>query len=265
MGRITAGLVKSFRNWERSTQIAFIVAFILFLVAFLLVLIVPITDRQPFLIGTIGSLFAMQLIFMWGNRNMVTSFTAAQRLYLQEDFQSARLLLEKLDEEGKSDVRSLTLLANTYRQLGLLDQSEEFVKKALDFSPFNHFPLYSFGRTLLIKGDYAGAITAIQQALDAGAPQIVRFDLAEALYRAGHVDDAVIILREILNLEQELFRLLMTEYLLYRVAASPAPSPHKIEAGITYWRELSARFQHTPYGQALSADIAVMQDLLEAS
>ncbi|MEP6987316.1 MAG: hypothetical protein ABI970_17055 [Chloroflexota bacterium] len=264
MGKVTAYLIKAFRSWERSTQLAFIIAFVLLLISFAVVLVSAGNLRQSALIGFVGLIIALQIIFMWGNRTMVTAFTLAQRRYLAEDFIGARDILVSFHSTDKPDVNSLTLLANTYRQLGVLDKSEEIVKKALALRPFDHFPLYSFGRTLLIRGIYAQAIDMLKQALQVGAPSIVEFDLGEALYRDSQFDASAEILERIRDPQQEPFRLLMTDYLLYRMARRDAPNTVEVSAGIGYWRELAIRFQSTPYGQLLADDVAFMQSLVEA-
>lgn len=264
MGKITAYLIRAFRNWEHSTQAAFILAFVLLIVAFVVVLSSSGSLRQNALIGFVGLIIALQIIFMWGNRTMVTAFTQAQRRYLAEDFIGARDILERHLETGKANVNTLTLLANTYRQLGMLDKSEEIVKKALALRPFDHFPLYSFGRTLLIRGLYVQAVDILRQALEAGAPAIVEFDLGEALYRDRQFDAAAEVLERVHSPGQEAFRLLMTDYLLYKLGRTDAPTAEVVTDGIVYWRELASRFQTTPYGQILADDVAFMQSLVEA-
>ncbi|MBZ0280363.1 MAG: tetratricopeptide repeat protein [Anaerolineae bacterium] len=264
MGRITSYLIRSFRSWDRSSQIALLVALALLVITFFALVYGPLTLRQPALIGFLGLLFGTQIIFMWANRGMVTPYTQAQRRYLAEDFEGARQLLEELQAADKADVSALTLLANTYRQLGMLEESERVVKKAIEIRPFDHFSLYGFGRTLLVMGRYAEAAEAITQALEAGAPPIVRLDLGESLYRMGNLDDARMALEMVHQIEQESFRALMTEYLLYRVGAGGRPLRPLIEAGLPYWRATLKRFQHTPYGQSLVADVQDMQTLLEA-
>ncbi|MBI1279487.1 MAG: tetratricopeptide repeat protein [Anaerolineaceae bacterium] len=264
MGKITAYLIKAFRGWERSTQLAFITAFVLLLISFVVVAASSGSLRQNALIGFVGLIFALQIIFMWGNRSMVTAYTQAQRRYLAEDFVAARDILERHLSAGKSDVSSLTLLANTYRQLGMLGKSEEIVKKALALRPFDHFPLYSFGRTLLIRGLYAQAVDTLRQAIEAGAPSIVEFDLGEALYRNGDYDAAAEVLERVRDPRQEPFRLLMTDYLLYKMGRSAVPDVDEVNAGINYWRELAIRFAETSYGHTLADDVAFMQSLVEA-
>jgi len=265
MGKITAYLLKAFRSWERSTQFAFVMALILLMVSFVVIMFSSGNLRQSALIGFVGLIIALQLIFMWGNRTMVTAYTQAQRRYLAEDFSSARDILEDFHNRSKPDVFSLTLLANTYRQLGLLDKSEEIVKKALALRPFDHFPLYSFGRTLLIRGSYAQSIETLRQALQAGAPLIVEFDLGEALYRNGEFDASAGVLERIRDPQQEPFRLLMTDYLLFKMQRNGAPEAVEVAAGLAYWQELANRFASTPYGQSLANDVAFMHSLGEAN
>lgn len=264
MGRITSYLIRSFRSWEHSSQIAFLSALILMLVTFFVLIYGPLDLRQPALIGFLGLLFGTQIIFMWANRGMVTPYTQAQRLYLAEDFVGARAILEDLQATDKADVSALTLLANTYRQLGMLEESERVVKKAIEIRPFDHFSLYGFGRTLLVTGRYAEAAGAITQALEAGAPSIVYLDLGESLYRSGQPEASREALETVHGTTQESFRALMTVYLLYRMGAGGKPSHELLEAGLPYWREIVKRFQHTPYGQTLAADVQDMQRLLEA-
>ncbi len=263
MGKITAYLFSKFRAWEQSTQLAFITAFVLMLIALVVFSVSTGELRQNALIGFIGLIFALQVIFMWGNRTMVTAFTLAQRRYLAEDFDGARQILEQFHTTGKPTVSSLTLLANTYRQLGFLEESEEIVKKALALRPFDHFPLYSFGRTLLIKGLYVQAAETIQQAIEANAPPIVYFDLGEAQYRAGNFEAAAAALGQLGDVDQEPFRSLMTAYLLYRMQLGAAPAVELVNTGIVYWQELADRFKTTSYGQILADDVAYLQSLVE--
>jgi hypothetical protein len=56
----------------------------------------------------------------------------------------------------------------------------------------------------------------------------------------------------------------MTDYLLYRMDRGGIPNTVEVATGIDYWRELATRFQTTPYGQTLAADVAFMQSLVEA-
>lgn len=265
MIRLFHDFLSMFRAWELSARLAFLLALVLLVISLILMRFGPAEIRQPALVGFVGLIFASQVIFMWGNRHMVTSFTRAQRRYRAEDFEGARLILERLQAEGKADAAALTLLANTYRQLGMLDASEQIVRKALLLRPSDPFPLYSLGRTLLVQGKYNDAILILQQAIEAGAPELVEFDLGEALYRAGNVEDSRTILNQIHWTNQEAFRRVMTDYLLYRIGDCGPPAPKVISSGLVYWQSSADRFQQTPYGQALAKDVAEMQRLMEGT
>jgi tetratricopeptide (TPR) repeat protein len=252
-----------FQLWERSVQISFILALGLLLVTFLAVAIGPVSLRQPALVGGFGLLIVAQIIFMWANRNLVTPYTQAQRYYLAEDFPAAQQILEALVANGKADFRALTLLGNTYRQLGRLDESQEVLTKALAIRPSDPFPLYGFGRTLLIKGLYAEAAEIINRALAEGAPVAVEIDLGEALYRQGRKDEARKVFQDHLSTESEPHRKLMRVYLLYRLDAGEMPSRELLDAGLPFWQQTVERFETTPYGQTLADDVRQMQALIE--
>jgi tetratricopeptide (TPR) repeat protein len=208
-----------------------------------------------------GLLIITQIVIMWGNRGMVTPYTKAQRAYLAEDFVTARQVLEVLHANGKADYRDLTLLGNTYRQFGYLGKSEEVLTEALQLRPNHHFPLYGFGRTLLVQGRYAEAIDALQRALAAGAPSVVQFDLGDACFRHEEWEQARRVLEGVTSLTEEPHRALMAAYLLYRLEAGEPPSAELVEAGLSYWRAECERFRQTSYGQALANDVRYMQTL----
>lgn len=263
MGRFITFLVDRFRQWERPAQIGLALAFGLLVMTLLAAAFGPATLRQPSLIGAFGLLIAVQVIFMWANRHLVTPFTQAQRAYLAEDFDTTRRILESLDAADKSNARSLTLLGNTYRQLGLLDESQDALTKAVIFDPSDPFPLYGFGRTLLVKGLYVEAADALVRAVAAGAPPVVHTDLGETLYRQGKNEEARTTLESNKGTTQEPHRVLMAGYLLYRMGAGQPPSQELLRAGLPFWLASARRFQHTPYGRALADDVRHMQQLME--
>jgi Tfp pilus assembly protein PilF len=261
MGRFTRYLFQSFRTWERASQFSMVLDLTLLVLSVLVALFGPPTLRQPALIGFFGLVVVAQIIFMWSSRGMVTPYTQAQRAYLAEDFETARRLLEQQVDEAKADVKVLTLLGNTYRQLGLLDKSEQVLTKALALRPEDHFPLYGFGRTLLVQGRYAEAAEALQHAVETGAPPIAQVDLGEAFYRAGEPTRALAVLRAARHLQQEPHRALLVGYLLNRLGEA-ADVPLLAEAQ-DYWREQAERYRFTPYGAALAEDVQQMRIFIE--
>jgi tetratricopeptide (TPR) repeat protein len=264
MGSLTGLLLSRFRAWDRPSQVSFLLAVVFLTFALAAAAYGPPELRQPATIGVIGLVIMAQVIFMWANRGMVTPFTLAQRHYMHGEFDAAREILEALWADGTRDVQALTLLGNTYRQLGLLDESEAVLYEAVNKHPNHYFPLYGFGRTLLVQGDYEEAAQSILKALELGAPVVVSFDVGEAFYRGGNLAMAVDYLRHAAsNLDREPHRALMAAYLLYRLNAGAAPSAGLIRDSLAYWQAQAELYHFTPYGMALAADIEGMQLLME--
>jgi tetratricopeptide (TPR) repeat protein len=261
MGRITARVLALFHAWDRPSQVAMILALALLLVVLLVYLLGPVELRQTSVIGCFGLIIVMQVIIMWANRGMVTAYTKAQRAYLAGDFAGAAAILEQARTDGKANMKMLTLLGNTLRQLGRLEESTVILEEALAIEPNHHFSLYGFGRTLLVKGSYAEAAMFIQQAVDSGAPDIVLLDLGEALFRAGDHHLARGTLERALMTNDEPQRSLMAVYLLYCMDGNPPPAD-LLQAGLPYWQAQAERFAHTPYGQALAEDVRSMQAIM---
>jgi tetratricopeptide (TPR) repeat protein len=256
MGKFTAYLLSKLKNWDTPSKIAMTIC----LVLLVLTLITAATGgdrlRTPAIIGSMGLIVAAQGVFMWANRDMVASYTGAQRAYLAGDFKSARAILEAVQKNGQASAQVLTLLGNTYRQLGLTAESEAVLYEAVNNSPNHYFPLYGFARTLLVTGRYAESIDAFQRALENGAQTIVRFDLAEAYYRQGNWDDARNQLTQAkLYVHDEPHRALMTAFWLYKLEAGKRPSRRLTADGIGYWEAQAELFQETPYGDAVASDI----------
>lgn len=264
--------MKSFRHaileqaagWDRPTRIAMTVALILLVGMFAGLAFGGDTLRLPSIVGIVTLMLTMQGIALWGNRRMVTPYTQAQRHYLAGEFQSAQHILETQRQSQNATLRELTLLGNTYRQLGMLDESQSVLYEALDISPDHHFPLYGFGRTLMAKGDYQQAAAYIQCALNAGAPPVVVGDLAEAYYRVGDTESTQQALDGIdEHIHNVPHRQLMTTYIRYRLNMKADPLPTWERDGLAYWQESARRFAHTPYGQALAQDVSEIQSLIE--
>ncbi|TVR21054.1 MAG: hypothetical protein EA396_08975 [Anaerolineaceae bacterium] len=258
MGWLTAQIFKRLSNWERPAQIGFFMALVVLLP--LLVVAVSAADsgiRAAAALSAVAVMMVMQGIFLWANRNMVTPFAAAQRAYRAGEFEQALAILEKLRADGKRDVSALTLLGNTYRQVGQLEKSAAILSECLNIYPTHYFPLYGFGRTLLAQGHYARAAENIHAALENGAPAVVRFDLAESHYRSGDTEAARRLLLAVRpELDDEPHRALMADYLLHQLAERPAPD---VSAdALAFWRTQAHLFRDTPYGQAVADDVNAM-------
>jgi tetratricopeptide (TPR) repeat protein len=250
-----------FPVWERPAQIGFVLALILLVMAFVLILVSPQEERVRFLVAFGALTLVAQGIVMWANRGMVAPITAAQRAYLRGDFDAVIGILEPLHAADKADVAHLTLLGNTYRQLGRLGESAHVLSEAIDKVPNHHYSLYGFGRTLIVEGRYKEGAEYIARALAVGAPSIVQFDLGEALYRVGQYDEAFATLRDLRD--EEPHRLLMSSYWRYRMEDGNPPSQALIAAGLPYWQGQAERFSHTPYGQAVAEEVMQLTALME--
>lgn len=257
-------LLTAFRAWDRPSQIAFTAAVGLLLLAVGIASAGPDHLRQPATIGVMGLVFTLQGVFLWANRGMVTPLTRAQRLYRSGDLQAARAILEDLYTRHKAHVQAMTLLGNTYRQLGMIQESVRVLSEAVNNHPNHYFSRYGFGRTLLVAGRYADAAQHIEAALANGAPPVVGVDAGEAWYRLGNDQRAVACLQATpVDLRSEPHRALMKAYLLYRLDAGQRPEPDVIHAGLTYWQAQVALFGQTPYGASLEDDIRAMQSLIK--
>lgn len=211
-------------------------------------------------VGFFIVVIALQALILWGSRGaMMTPYGQAQHAFINGDFAAAQRLLSDHLQQHPEDVRALTLLGNTYRQLGLLPESRAILSRALNIAPEHYFPLYGFGRTLLSEGQYAEAAAQIERALAAGAPSVIQFDFAEALYHAGERQHAVEVLREVRSKLREPYRQLMAQHLLHQAGVDVQPTPELIREGLPYWEASAERFQTTSYGIRLGEIVTMLR------
>ena len=267
---ITRMLMKQVPRWDRPTQAALGIALVLLVGMIGVVIFGGEALRIPAIVG-VGTLFlVVQVIALWGNRELVTPFTQAQRLYLDGGIRAALDVLQA--ECDTLDMQGLTLLGNIQRQLGDLDASEAALQAALDDSPGHHFPLVGLGRTQMAQGRYEDAQTCFKQALSGAGLPVVRYDLAEAYYRAGELSLALDELdavprpeharpEQVAGPRTEPYRLLLADWLAYRFGDREPPTNERLFAGLPYWEAAAERFAHTPYGAAVAADVQAMRDL----
>lgn len=258
--------IERFRRWDAPSQVGIVIAVVLFFPALYVAREGSEDIRTPATIGAMGLVISIQAIYLWANRGMVSLYTKAQRFYLNGDLEQARDLLERARQAEKAGFRALTLLGNTYRQLGEIGYSKAILLEAIDIAPNHYFPRYGFGRTLLVNGEYAEAVEQIQQALAFGGQPIIQFDLGEALYRAALYDKAVDALLASLP-TLDLPRSIMAHYLLTRLDVDDlsAPSSDEIHEGLVYWQSQADLFAHTPYGIVLQQDIGELRRLIEGN
>lgn len=267
MGRLTAFLIAKFRLWDQRAQAGLFIALVLMVPAIITATTGPQHLRIPATIGFMGLVISVQVIIMWANRGMVTDYTQAQRFYLDGDFAAARDLLENVRardrERERPDFRALTLLGNTYRQLGDLGRSEAVLSEAVNIAPNHYFSLYGFGRTLLVQGRYQQAAESFEQALAHGAAPAIHADAGEAHFRSGDSERARSHLRDgLAAAADEPHRALMTAWLLHRLDEGAPPSADLLADGLPYWQAQAERFAATPYGADLTADLSDLQGII---
>ncbi len=254
---------RDFQNWDRPTQIAFSLALILGIFGIIFTALAPQEQRFGLAIGVGALLLVAEIAVLWGGRGAVTPYSAAQHKYLAGDLDGARDILERARESGHADMRALTLLGATYRQFGALDQSAAVLYEALDKVPEHHYPLYNLGRTLLAMGRYIDAVALIEQAIVAGAPQTASFDLGEGLILAGQPENALPHL--VADHFQEAHRTAMVGWWRWQLGVDKnPPEAGVLRDGLPYWKAAAQRFEATPYGTAIEANIEAIQRYLRS-
>ncbi len=232
-----------------------------------LAFILPVEWQLLPLLALFGLFVVVQGVVLWMLWRQGPAFRRARRAYLAGDFAEAVRILEERQETDALDAAEQTLLGNTYRQMGRLLESERILRKAFEAAPDEPFPAYGLGRTLLALGQYEEAAALITRALSRGADVVILADLGHAQYRAGLVEDAEQTLEEAGRLTLDPPRALMTRYLLWRLSGQPVDQTlvarlERYDHGLDFWRAEAARFHDSPYGDALTEDIAGIERVL---
>ncbi|MBI5928838.1 MAG: tetratricopeptide repeat protein [Chloroflexi bacterium] len=236
-------------------------------------------DRVPLVVGFAGVLALLQVGILLKGGGRQTSLLKAQQAFVDGRYIEAVQLLESQLEQSRAsgsslDIKALTVLGNTYRQLGRLDESAALLQQAVEQFPGKDFPVYGLGRTRLAQGYYHEAAQLIEQALSLGARKVIRADLALALYYAGADQSRIIEVAyqtgRVLNVES--YRALMVNYLLYRLADQSNHEAevqlakrvmHNMVGGLVYWQGEAKRHAATDFGQRLTADVARIEAILK--
>lgn len=228
----------------------------------------PEDMRGLFVVGLFGLFVVVQVVILWYLAQQNASFRRARRAFVQGEFDQVIRLLEAERQAGEIDILSQTLLGNAYRQQGQLAQSEAILRAAHEARPQAPFPAYGLGRTLMVKGDYAGAEALIQLALANRGQPTIAADLGHVQYRAGKTAEALQTLNSAAELSLEPYRALLTSYLLWQLeGADPASDLRgeisRLGYGLEYWQVEANRFAATAYGAALADDLSRIEQLIE--
>ena len=236
----------------------------------------PSQARLGGVVGLIGLTVVVQVTLLFLRPTDRSAFGKARSAFAAGEYADAARQLEPLitaqTAEHTSSARTATkavpartLLGNTYRQLGRLDDSLVQLTDVLHIAPKNAFVLYGLGRTRLAMGEFEQAAELFGQALEAGAPSNIGCDLGCAEYFAGNTDAALRTLQKTTRLLQiEPYRAFLANLLLLimlekrpveavQVALQTAAQNLRGDAdGLAYWQAEVERHHATPYGQALT-------------
>ncbi len=259
--RIFRAFLKHLPSWDTPSKLALGIALALIVLNVGVMMVFP-TLRPASSAALFLLLLMLQFITLWGNRHLTKPITQAQRHYLRGAFSEVIALLQPLQHDQTASVEELTLLANTYRQLGDLERSQLILSEAIEKAPQHAFPLYGMGKTLMWMGDFEGATSHFLQAEQADPKGVPALDVCEALFRVGRVEEAR---QRLAQVQPERLRpegWVMYRLLRYQLLGEVIPVEAKVyEAGRTYWQEMLARFPESPYGASLNDELRAISTL----
>lgn len=218
-------------------------------------------DQFPMVLAVVIVASAVQFYALFYRRR--SPLAKAQQLFREGRFQEAVDELQSHLSDG--DVQALTLLGNTYRQMGQLVDSEKALREAILLQPDNPFPSYGLGRTLLVQGKFAEAATWIQKALDGGGQKVLRAELALAHYLNKDAEQAGQAAEKAARLLQmEAYRVLMVNYILHQTRndSKAVNMMARVADALPYWHAEAERFAATPYGTILMGEVNHLKSLL---
>ncbi len=222
-------------------------------------------------VGLIGLLVIVQIGVLFIRPPDRSPFGKARAAFAAGDYAAAITMLEAM-VAARSDVRALTLLGNSYRQVGRLADSRMQLELAVQIAPKNTFALFGLGRTLLTFGEYEAAADRFGEALAAGAPINIACELGLAEYLAGDEEVAARTLaRATRLLTLEAHRAFLVNGLLC-VLCEACPGTALTTAttnarraaadGLAYWQDEAIRHASTPFGAALTALLSEIDRVL---
>ena len=239
-------------DWEAPAKLSLALALLLFIVMLVLGLGGPQIVQLPARIGAFGLLITAQLIVLWGNRREISPYHKAQQHFIVGEYQAARSILEAIPESSRESVDALVLLGNCYRHLSLFGSSHASLARALQLKPQHHLALFSAGKLNLVCGEYTEARDTILQALDAGTPDIVHFELGQISFLLGDQDGSRMHFNHVrAEIAEQPAQLLLLQYYMFCQSEAERPSRSLIREGVDYWRNEANKFSGTSYGDHL--------------
>ncbi len=264
--QVARHLTRRLPEWDASAKLSLAVAILLLFLLLAVGFLGPEALQFPARIGAFGLLVTIQLLFLWGNRRDASPYHQAQQRFIAGDYPAARALLERLPGSGRASVDVLVLLGNTYRHLGQFDMSLSALNRALAIKPRHDLALFSMGKLYLVQGEPAAACEYFERAINAGAPDIVRFELGQSHLLLGNNDEAAKHLQAARSaLADDPAQLLLLQYYLQELQAGGFPDSGLIRENLPFWRGEAAKYSATPYGLHLSEIVAKLEAALENS
>ncbi len=253
---LSRDLARRLPEWDASSRLAFTIAVVLLIFLLALGFAGPPEIQLPARIGAFGLLVSIQLLFLWANRRDVSPYHQAQQHFIAGEYNQARTILEGIPEDSRVSVDALVLLGNTYRHLRSFEKCQRALTRALELKSQHHLALFSIGKLHLICGKYALAGDYFLRAIEAGAPEIVKFELGQACYIQGEHERAMRHLSEArASLADDAPQLLMLQYYLFRLGQGEFPTRELVDATIGHWQDEAKRYEGTPYCAQLNADL----------
>lgn len=251
--QVARDLTRRLPEWDAPAKLSLAIAILLLILLLGVGFLGSEAVRFPARIGAFGLLVTIQLLFLWGNRRDASPYHQAQQHFIAHDYQAARDLLEPLPDAGRASVDALVLLGNTYRHLSQFDRAHAALARALEVKPQHDLALFSAGKLNLVQGEYTAASEYIERAIEAGAPEIVRFDLGQARYLLGQNTEAAQQLTAARSaLADDPAQLLLLQYYLCALGLGDAPAENLMRENIEHWRGEARKYSDTPYGAHLS-------------
>lgn len=230
-------------------------------------LVLVLEEDQRWMLGIVlGASTCLQLIALLWRKAPTDAFSLAQASFMRGEYEETALQLEILLLEDPHHGQAQTLLGNTYRQLGRLDESEFTLQQAVAAAPQDAFPSYGLGRTLLAKGHFEMASQQLGHAVANGSRKATMVELALAQFLANQTEQAITTAKSAARqLQLEPYRVLMVNYLLQQLTQDQlavAMMQRHAEAGLPYWQAEAQRFADTPYGERLTQELGRMQTII---
>ncbi len=247
------------RTMDRRLIISGTLAFIAALLLLLLSVAGPPEARLWMALGLILLLVIVQVIMLFFRPPDRSAFGLAREAFMAGDFAAAADQLEKL-VVIRPTARGYTLLGNTYRQLGRMQDSHAAIEHALQLRSNDAYALYGMGRLELAQGNFENASDWFDKALKAGAPGNVASDLGYAEYFLGNWEEALRILQKTTRIMRlEPYRVYLTNAILYALIRDKSSEAAKIASsnlqsatsGAAYWEAEIARHPDGAYAAAL--------------